>query len=67
MDAKEYVKERERMLNSFGRTDGNCSGVMCYQCPLCTSAWHCIDRTVAAVDVVEAWSNEHPEPSEAEQ
>lgn len=55
MEAKEFFEERERMLNSLGRTGGLCSGVFCGDCPL---DGHC--HTKESVDIVEKWSKEHP-------
>lgn len=62
MDAKEYIRERERMLNSLGRLGGRCSGVFCGKCYLHSpnTALGCLYSTEKAIDIVEAWSKEHP-------
>lgn len=59
MEAKEYIRERERMLNAYGRTKGFCSNVSCSNCPLCVKGSVYCD-TEEGVDIVEAWSKEHP-------
>ena len=59
MEAKEFFEERERMLNSLGRTGGLCSGVFCGDCPLYQGE-RASCETESAVDIVEAWSAEHP-------
>lgn len=59
MDAKEFFRERERMLNAFGRTGGKCDGVSCDNCPLHQDERGCWD-TEETVDIVEAWSKENP-------
>ena len=59
MDAKEYIRERERMLNTFGRTEGYCVGIFCGDCPLYQGE-RASCETESAVDIVEAWSAEHP-------
>lgn len=59
MEAKEYMKELRRMLDTFGRTGGYCDGVDCNKCPLdALNDKDCF--TEKAVDIVEQWSKEHP-------
>lgn len=57
MDAVKYLKEINRMCNTFGLS---CSG-----CPLGNSAEDCDDlqreRPEKAVAIVEKWSAEHPQ------
>ncbi len=55
MDAKEFIKERNRMCKSFG--DLNCDG-----CPI-NDILRCSDLehfNPEMVDAVEKWSKEHP-------
>lgn len=58
MDTVEYIREKERMCNSFN---------LCYGCPLydirSTSPISPIcdgDRPEEAVSIVEKWAREHP-------
>jgi hypothetical protein len=57
MDAVKYLKERNRMCDTFGLS---CSG-----CPLGNSVEDCDDlqreRPEKAVAIVEKWSKEHPQ------
>ena len=59
MDAKEFIRERERMLNTYGRTDGFCNNIFCGDCPFNTEEG-IVCNTEKAVDIVEKWSEEHP-------
>lgn len=59
MDAKEFFREQTRMLNAYGRISDLCTGVLCADCPLLVCGQtKCI--TEESVDIVEAWSKEHP-------
>lgn len=61
MDAKEYIKELKRMLDSLGRIGGYCNGVACNKCPLyVVSDEDCAGFNLEIVDIVEQWSKEHP-------
>ena len=63
-----YLVEKNRMLNSLGRTSGICDGVECYTCPL--SSWKndenlsCgrfeIEYPLKATEIVRKWAEEHP-------
>ena len=57
MDEVKYLKEKNRMCNTFGLS---CSG-----CPLGNSVEDCDDlqkeRPEKAVEIVEKWSAEHPQ------
>ena len=55
MDAKEFIKERNRMCKSFEDDD-------CYGCPLLNHTLGCSDLeefNPEMVDAVEKWSKEH--------
>lgn len=51
MDAITYFKERERMLNSFGRKAEECIGISCLECPF--GADDCLYHKVEGVRIVE--------------
>ena len=55
MDAKEFIKEKQRMCKYYNSKCHNCA--VPYQ-SLCTRSVACIDEKL--VDVVEMWSKEHP-------
>ena len=63
-----YLKEKQRMLNSLGRTEGRCIGVHCKKCPLSsennTTGEACTDFEVMypeeATKVVKNWGEENP-------
>lgn len=59
MDAKEFFREQTRMLNAHGRISDSCTGLLCTNCPLGTDGYNKCN-TEEAVDIVEAWSKEHP-------
>lgn len=61
MDAVKYFKERERMLESLGKTEGKCGGVSsCSTCFLHPNG-KCLYNDVESVAIVEKWSKEHPQ------
>lgn len=68
MDAVKYLKEKNRMFDSLGRTGGRCKGVNCKSCPFDSSnngmRCGCVDFQVEypekAVAIVEKWSKENP-------
>ena len=63
MEFKEFVKHRERMLNSIGRVKGVCSGVNCSECPfkVCGEIPRkCALNDIEAEAIVQKWMNEHP-------
>ena len=62
MDAKEFMEERNRMLNSLGRINSRCYGVPCNKCYLYNPGADsdCLYNTEKAIDIVEKWSKEHP-------
>lgn len=63
-----YLIEKNRMLNSLGRTSGICDGIKCNTCPL--SSWKngrsllCtnfeFEYPVEATEIVRKWAEEHP-------
>lgn len=63
-----YLVEKNRMLNSLGRTSGICYGIECDTCPL--SSWKndenlsCgrfeIEYPLKATEIVRKWAEEHP-------
>lgn len=63
-----YLVEKNRMLNSLGRTSGICDGIKCNTCPL--SSWKngrsliCtnfeFEYPVEATEIVRKWADEHP-------
>lgn len=61
-----YLVEKNRMLNSLGRTSGVCIGVNCYDCPLqlYSDGVTCkkleTDYPLKATEIVRKWANEHP-------
>lgn len=63
-----YLIERTRMLNSLGRTDGKCNGVLCKNCPLylqnnkfdCNCNNFEAEHSIEATEVVRKWAEEHP-------
>ena len=69
MDAVKYFEEKKRMLNSLGRTNGQCDGVKCLDCPLSSKNngidISCLELETSypeeAVAIVEKWSKEHPQ------
>ena len=60
MDAVKYFEERERLLNSLGRTGDLCTGIHCEDCPFNTNT-QCIIKKTESVEIVEKWSKENPE------
>ena len=69
MDAVKYLKEKNRMFDSLGRTGGRCKGVNCKSCPFDSynsgMRCGCVDFQVEypekSVAIVEKWSAEHPQ------
>lgn len=68
-----YLYEKRRMLDSLGRTGGECDGVSCLECPLnaekhdkcirCIGAGYVeLDHIEEATHIVRKWAEEHPEP-----
>ena len=67
-----YLKEKRRMLDSLGRTEGICAGVACGSCPLSRyNNRHTDDDEVTcsmleilypeeATAIVRKWAEEHP-------
>lgn len=62
-----YLVERTRMLNSFGRTHGKCNGVLCQDCPLhlqnkfsCDCPNFEANHPLEATEIVRKWAEEHP-------
>ena len=68
MDAVKYFEEKRRMLDSLGRTTGECGGVRCSDCPFSHKniggELYCEELEILypeqAVAIVEKWSDEHP-------
>lgn len=60
MDAVKYFEEKERMLNSLGRTEDVCFGVKCDKCCFRTEKG-CVVHEKESVEIVEKWSEEHPQ------
>lgn len=65
----DYLKEKKRMLNSLGRTEGSCAGVSCKVCPLYIPASNFTKggcRTLEmeypglATRIVREWALAHP-------
>ena len=69
MDAVKYFEEKKRMLNSLGRTGGECGGVRCSDCPFSHKniggELYCEELEILyperAVEIIEKWSQEHPQ------
>ena len=59
-----YLIERARMLNSFGRTSEMCNGVNCDDCPLNGDNKGCDyfegEHPLEATEIVRKWAEEHP-------
>lgn len=63
-----YLKEKQRMLNSIGRTGSQCNGVNCSSCPLSISnnsnSVICsifeMEHPEEATGIVRKWAKEHP-------
>lgn len=59
-----YLIERARMLNSFGRTSEMCNGVSCDDCPLNGDNKGCDyfegEHPLEATEIVRKWAEEHP-------
>lgn len=63
-----YLVEKQRMLNSLGRTGGDCDGVACAMCPLSsninvyevTCNHFEIEHPLEATEIVRKWAEEHP-------
>ena len=68
MDAVKYFEEKRRMLDSLGRTGGECGGVRCSDCPFSHEnnggELYCEELEILyperAIEIVEKWSDEHP-------
>lgn len=64
-----YLAEKKRMLNSLGRTDGQCNNVKCFKCPLSidNNGFNCvcsnfeIEHPIEATNIVRKWAEEHPQ------
>ncbi len=69
MDAVKYFEEKRRMLNSLGRTGGECGGVRCSDCPFSNEnsggELYCEELEILyperAIEIIEKWSQEHPQ------
>lgn len=59
-----YLVEKNRMLDSLGRTSGVCIGVNCDDCPLCCDGVKCnkleTNSPLKATEIVRKWADEHP-------
>lgn len=63
-----YLREKQRMLNSIGRKDYACLGAVCDRCPISYENnkrhKHCADFEMMypdeATEKVRKWSEEHP-------
>lgn len=59
-----YLVEKQRMLNSLGRTSKMCTGVNCYECPLNAYSEGCDyfegEHPLEATEIVRKWAEEHP-------
>lgn len=60
-----YLKEKRRMLDSLGRTHGDCFGVEYVDCPLRKNKYvNCavleMEHSDEAIAIVKKWSDEHP-------
>ena len=59
-----YLVEKQRMLNSLGRTSKMCTGVNCYECPLNAYSDGCDyfegEHPLEATEIVRKWAEEHP-------
>ena len=68
MDAVKYLEEKKRMIESLGGSDGRCTSVDCYRCPLSAKKngknVTCIELNIkypkTAIEIIEKWSKEHP-------
>ena len=68
MDAVKYLKEKTRMIDSLGGSEGSCIGASCTKCPLSennnrsTLTCYQLERfnPEKAVEIVERWAAEHP-------
>lgn len=72
MEAREFVKELNRMMDSRGRTGGICEGVACSNCELAVST-DCVlferrdfEALYKTIEIVEEWSKEHPKRTNKE-
>ena len=69
MDAVKYFKEKKRMLNSLGRTEGRCYDVECSTCLFCSKnngiGVGCGELELSyperAIEIIEKWSQGHPQ------
>lgn len=59
-----YLVEKNRMLNSLGRTSGVCISVDCDDCPLSEGEVKCrqleTNSPLRATEIVRKWAEEHP-------
>lgn len=59
-----YLVEKNRMLDSLGRTSGVCIGVNCDDCPLGEGRATCkkleTNSPLKATEIVRKWADEHP-------
>lgn len=64
-----YLAEKRRMLDSLGRTEDQCVGVECHECPLSRynngfNSICCdfeIEHPIEATEIVRKWAEEHPQ------
>ena len=61
-----YLKEKRRYLDSIGRTEGGCTGVLCNRCMFdnISSDIRCSEfemvRPEDATELIRKWAEEHP-------
>lgn len=66
MDAVKFLKERKRMCDSFG--DSSCEGCLIYAIDIGTGCFDFQDdHPKQTVEIVEKWSEEHPQETRLSQ